>query len=527
MRSFYLVAWALLAFSGARAGQIPLALSSTTRWNLQDDNAASWDLDALPSSNNTSHLLYDTINSLLQHWPNTRYRNGHTLVPGTIPLGMLLYHGTSVPEVPKVPEWLATDPEHSYIFSLGKEDTGGWHFTFVTTRPLKILYFDGSSAAKVRGGALDSQDVLLWGKPIPEWTFNERKRIDGLCDWGRKLGLDGFARMEMDFEIMLCDFSDGLAVVSKLNLPPSMEELPLPPNNTFIVDLPQLMTTALESGWWHNQYPGDPRIELDLSRLVSFYDTSLVPSLVPVRHHQQRHEHRLEGISPTDVKTVREALALALNRTGSGSGINWRSIFRIITLRYADRLELIRYLLNPTELEPEIPRSLIETAKLVQQQLRISLTPYIINGAAPPMVDGDAGARNHSWTAPIFKYCATTHTNSFIASSSKLTPSEQLILTAIRDTNKEICRVIVKMWAEGVYEGLDPILRQPSSSDSESEPSPEALGSLMNRWRVEIDRLFNWLDWSIWIKCRPACGPEVRHSSVQNAADDPHSVLTL
>ncbi|KAG5651618.1 hypothetical protein H0H81_008023 [Sphagnurus paluster] len=414
---------------------------------------------------------------------------------------MLLYHGTGLSEVPRVPEWLATDPEHSYIFCLGKKDTGCWQFTFVATRPLKVLYFDGSSAAKVRDGALDSQDVLLWGKPIPERTFNERERIDGLCEWGREFGIDGFARMQMDFEIMLCDFSDGLEIVSKLNLPPAREKVAGESPSS------QLTTTVLESGSWYDHYPGDPRIELDLSRLVSFYDTSLVPSLVPVRQHRQRYEHRLEGIGAADARAVREALELALSRTGSGSGIKWKSLFRIVSLRYADRLELIRYLLNPTEPEAGQPRSLVETAKLVQQQLRISLTPYIINGAAPPMVEGDRGARNHSWTAPVFKYCATTHTNSFIASPSKLTPSEQLILTAIRDTNKEICRVIVKMWAEGVYEGLDPILRQPSSSDSESEPSPEALGSLMNRWRVEIDRLFNWLDWSIWIKCRPACDP--------------------
>ncbi|KAG5638699.1 hypothetical protein H0H81_010924 [Sphagnurus paluster] len=317
----------------------------------------------------------------------------------------------------------------------------------------------------------------------------------------------------MDFEIMLCDFSDGLQVVSKLNLPPSMDRLPEPPTS-------QLLTTVLESGLWHNYYPGDPRIELDLSRLVSFYDTSLVPSLVPLRQHQHRHEHRLEGISPADAQNVRETLATALTQPGSGSGIHWRSLFRIITLRYADRLELIRYLLNSTELETH--RSLTETGKLVQKQLRISLTPYIINGAVPSIVEGDAGTRNYSWTAPIFKYCATAHTD-FIVSSSKLTPSEQLILTAIRDTNKEICRVTVKMWAEGVYEGLDPILGQPSSSPPVS--SPEALENLMNRWRGEIGRLLRWLDWSIWIKCRPACGPEARRYPVVIVPGEPHRVL--
>ncbi|KAG2076629.1 hypothetical protein BDR04DRAFT_1089787 [Suillus decipiens] len=30
----------------------------------------------------------------------------------------------------------------------------------------------------------------------------------------------------------------------------------------------------------------------------------------------------------------------------------------------------------------------------------------------------------------------------------------------------------------------------------------------MNNWRQDIQKLMFWLDWSAWIKCRPACGPE-------------------
>lgn len=41
---------------------------------------------------------------------------------------------------------------------------------------------------------MDSQDILLWGEIKPEWTFQERKRIDELCKWGKELGLDGFVR---------------------------------------------------------------------------------------------------------------------------------------------------------------------------------------------------------------------------------------------------------------------------------------------------------------------------------------------
>jgi hypothetical protein len=50
----------------------------------------------------------------------------------------------------------------------------------VVTLPLKILYFDGSSAANMRdAGTLDAQDLPIWGKV--DQTWDERGRIDDLC----------------------------------------------------------------------------------------------------------------------------------------------------------------------------------------------------------------------------------------------------------------------------------------------------------------------------------------------------------
>jgi hypothetical protein len=58
------------------------------------------------------------------------------------------------------------------------------------------VYFDGSSAAKMKDGPMDSQDVIVWGRPQSDKFFSERERIKALCDWGRPFGLDGFVRME-------------------------------------------------------------------------------------------------------------------------------------------------------------------------------------------------------------------------------------------------------------------------------------------------------------------------------------------
>ena len=68
--------------------------------------------------------------------------------------------------------------------------------TLQAKRDLRLVYFDGLSAAKMKDGTLDSQDVVLWGRPQPDKNFSEIERIEALCDWGKQFGLDGFVRME-------------------------------------------------------------------------------------------------------------------------------------------------------------------------------------------------------------------------------------------------------------------------------------------------------------------------------------------
>lgn len=134
-------------------------------------------------------------------------RIGHAIVPGTVPAGTLLYHGTGAHALPTVPEWTATDPEHSLLFCrtmrrplaanasvADVEEDGCYHLTLAATRALKVLYFDGSSAAKMRGGPMDSQDLVAWGAVREEKVFAERERIAALCEWAAPLGVDGFVR---------------------------------------------------------------------------------------------------------------------------------------------------------------------------------------------------------------------------------------------------------------------------------------------------------------------------------------------
>ena len=119
---------------------------------------------------------------------------GHAIVPGTIPKGTLLYHGTSHNVLPASLEWFSTDPEHSYALCGHDPKEECWQFTLATTRPLKVVYFDGSSAVKLPHGTLDTQDLLLWGEPRGGELEEDKQRIKDICKWGKEYAVDGFVR---------------------------------------------------------------------------------------------------------------------------------------------------------------------------------------------------------------------------------------------------------------------------------------------------------------------------------------------
>ncbi|KAI6098046.1 hypothetical protein EDD16DRAFT_1840889 [Pisolithus croceorrhizus] len=462
------------------------------------DPLADWRLGDPPNVNSTGHLIFETVSSLLQHWPNTRMRNGHNIVPGTIPTGTLLYHGTWQPELPPGPDWAAFDPEHSVIFCGGLlKDGKCWHLTLMTTRPLNVVYFDGTSAAKLSTGTLDSQDIVTWGDVRPDWSFDEWGRISTLCDWGRKYNVDGFVRMEMSFEVMLCNFTSGVLVVSFPNIVD-----PVIFRNASNTRFP-ITFEVVYAGSWHNRYPGETRVQLDLSGLVSFYDTELVPSLVPARFGKERWDHRLLNISTEDAVRVKARLEEALSRpAGRSSGVDWQALIRVVVDRYSERLQVVQYLLNSTDTNSHEPDSVLGYAIKTQVQLRHMLMPYIGVNVTPRSTGANVNRTASDvldWARPVYKLCATTLTDRL---KDCTTSSEKLLSDAVQGTIREICRVVTKMWGLGVLAGIDQFM------DIEREPDMETMQNMMKTWREDIDELMAWLDWNVWVECRPECGPE-------------------
>ena len=198
---------------------------------------------------------------------------------------------------------------------------------------------------------------------------------------------------------------------------------------------------------------------------------------------------------------VKSRLEAVLTRpSGPSSGIDWKTLIQVIVDRFAQRLELTRHLLNsPATNSDEI----FDLANKTQTQLRVILTPYILFSAAPTNPSDKADL---DWSIPIYKLCATMHTYSMESQLDSMTDSERLLLQAVRGTSREICRVVTKMWAAGVYAGVDPSLNTKESLNIAE------VTQVWSNWAEDLNRLMAWLDWSVWVKCDPGCGPEVRLS---------------
>ena len=250
---------------------------------------------------------------------------------------------------------------------------------------------------------------------------------------------------------------------------------------------------------WHDHLPGEARVQLDLAGLVTFYDTQLAPSLVPVREGQERWDHRVQNISNEDLSAAKARLEeVLMGQNGLSSGIDWATLIQVIVDRYARHLEFVRYLLSAPAVDPG---DVLAIANNTQIQLRIMLTPYLLLSVASTSPPDESDL---AWSAPVFRLCTTTHMYSMDSEPAVMTDSEKLILQAIRGTTREICRVVTKMWANGVQAGLDLLL------NTKEHPDVATVTHLRNAWVEELNHLMSWLDWGEWVKCDPACAPEVR-----------------
>ncbi|KAF8609962.1 hypothetical protein BDV93DRAFT_462584 [Ceratobasidium sp. AG-I] len=481
-------------------------------------------------TNTTAHYIFNTVSSLLQHWPNTLYRNGHTFVPAIIPSGTLLHHARRDYNPPPSPEYFAFDFDHSYIFCLGDPCVV---FTYAVNRDLRVGYFDGTGAAEMYGPR-DMQDIVFNDGFVPPKDYNPWRHAESMCVWARKVGLDGIVRMEPSFEAILCNIESDLHLVSDLELVfphsplkppaphhnlsdaakdqqtawphpradghgpifpgPTVPMTPPPPGWTGKQRaIPDTVFECLRAGMWHNHSPGEGRVRLDYSGIVSAYSEEYT-SLVKSRRGLPRTKHRLGGISAEDRKRLQAEAHEVLTRGSSLAKMNWSALFQGVIDRYADRLEELRYILRRPDIHPT------QIVATVRHKVLIMLTPYMVLPQAKKSARSSSVPNEQvvlkqpgpddDWFSRIHRACAS-YATAGITQRDSLTKQEKMLAGSIDDVQGEICLTLTAIW----------------STAFDSQDKPVFAKHLVSEWRTEVEELMGWLDWHMWAKCDPPCGP--------------------
>lgn len=444
---------------------------------------------------NANHI-FNAIHHSMRQWGSTLDHNGMSLFIATVPAGTLLYHGGATKEPVTGLEWLAFEPDHATNFagltlspmplpprfnlthgttrqqyrlvsqqgstassSQGSEPIvqdpvwrvpGALH-VYSAKHDLRLLYIDGSAAAKSRRGTLDSTD--LWILNDTSLTqFNEKRRAAQLCETAKsrwKGQIEGFIRMEAGFEIIMCSFQDSLDL-DRVGIVPDMYTQTNLSRGEMI--FPWIRAAS-------RRYDGiggsPPRVSLDYESFVTAYASPM--------QLFQRNENipRIDYSNQATLLEMRLQLdrivAMPLSRSSNGNGVNWQALTDMVVLEFGDALQYLVTL-------PSFSKSGIRLA----QELTIMLRGFIDLQDRQRIVE--------------INRCV----QKFVPGS--LNESSCTAHRAIHAVTDTICT--------NLFQILDSLPRYDANLRDDTDPSEQL---------ENLHELITYLNWSVWKRCR-GCG---------------------
>ncbi|KAI9744829.1 MAG: hypothetical protein M1818_001754 [Claussenomyces sp. TS43310] len=432
---------------------LTLALSPQRTLSIEAD--ASSDINE-GSARTNANLIFNAIHSAMRQWGSSLQHNGMSFFPACIPKGTLLYHGTGTRHRVTGMEWLAFELEHAGMFAFGKPHQSnllpdneirddpllrpppepGYLHVYRTNRPLgKLLYLDGMAAGKSSLGTLDTQDLVLLGLGLSPHADYQRAHL--LCELGKTWDIEGFVRMEAGFELILCNFSDGLDFVSHNKQPPVGD--PEGYGDRFFLEYIRAISSRYDE-------IGASRVMLDYSSMISAF-------FFPVNLSNPESSSslpRLAFSSPEQLAPIKTQLEDVLQRPRTYSCTNWKGVVDLIVTRYSVRLQYLAT--SPSQ------DSFLATINNL-------LNPFIDYGA--DLVDKLA-----------IEKCALHYIESLPISTGQ----DELIFAAISTLNRRICKTL--------FEVRRLLLMYGKESQNGVDMSIKLIRELME-----------WLDWSTWKAC--------------------------
>ncbi|KAH8880471.1 hypothetical protein GQ53DRAFT_755035 [Thozetella sp. PMI_491] len=442
--------------------------------------------------------VFNAVHDAMRQWGSSLHHNGMSFFLATVPEGVLLHHGNGMQESPTWPDWLAFEIEHAENFAGGgrgrrpggppgesPEDpppppsyepdgqqsvlaqsdalsddprsraAGGWLHVYQSTRELRYIYVDGMSGGKTSMGTMDTQDYLLRGirnggddrnpPGRPGGPMGEQERANELCELCKTWQLDGIIRMEAGFEIIQCNFSEGLKQIQALQRPSPVD---LPTNYRSISGFE--FVRALSERY---QGIGASRATLDFSSMVSaFFFPLNLSNPNPARPDLPRLSMTTDDELAAIKTKLTEVIELRRGLPHPVAGVNWQGVSDLIVGRYADRLQYMEKM---------------DSAEDMSSELRFILTAFI-----------DYSSDELDIPTAIDR-CAHFYLRSAVVPSE----SDHIIYAAFEVVTTEICTRL--------FEARNALAGDNTTASLSS--ATEILRSLMD-----------WLDWTRFKHC-PAC----------------------
>jgi hypothetical protein len=216
------------------------------------------------------------------------------------------------------------------------------------------------AAGKTHNGTLDSQDLLLLNLTLDDNApmMGEFLRADGLCNMSSTLWngtIDGFVRMELGFEIILCDFEKHLENRDIM----AVDRRPRGGDGYGDGDGRKNKTEDENGAGWRfyravmDRYDGigGGRVTLDYENFVTAFE-HVGPELWDNDSESDMPMPRLTGVADADLLRMRHAvtdmvLASAKKREfeyrtlHSDRSVNWQAIADMLVTRYSTPLHAL------------------------------------------------------------------------------------------------------------------------------------------------------------------------------------------
>lgn len=473
--------------------------------------------------------VFNTVHGALKERNSNLHPVGVSFIPAYLPPNTLMYHSTRRGEIPSLFEWIAMDYEFSYSFAQfqrGKERHRGpppqegrvpiaaenappgqrhppfrssqsYFFTFRNTKALdKLIYLDGASAAKTNTGEMDQQ-LILSRQSNADDRVDEREAAEVICKWGKEFGLQGIVRLEIGFEIILCDFFDHIELVSNVTMnnvtelgglpfEPPVPKTELERKRSALVDQWQ----AVDGFEWlkagANVDNGDSRILLDFSKMV----TPLNKTWIDPDSYKRRINHIPEKLKDGIIKGLRLNLKEPVNPYHK---TDWQQItermvekFGPILVNLNSSLNFFEFEKTQVELEVALEHAVTNITKTTFNFIRRYSDQSITNMTAK---------MEHSFKLAVQDFVFHTY--------PLTTPLEALIFVSIHKVGREVLETVFDLYNTARL--IIPDLYVEPSSDNYSK-----FEEILLEKRDRLGFLLKKLAWSIFYHCSEACrGDEI------------------